>query len=205
MLKTTIDRVAQPAKPLILLGILKGYVSHPLLVMVQLPKYMRMYKKQLPASYPRDFVQVVVLMAALYTIFRKKHDRETAFSMVAALILPLGLSVQMANFRYVEAERTMEHLIAYQQRTNREGPTKLNTMEIITQGSGCYEFKVHNCMFMEAFSQLGMPELTRVMCAVDNAVFNTYLPEKIVFHRNGVGNRIVDGAPYCSFVCERKG
>ena len=77
-----------------------------------------------------------------------------------------------------------------------------NKMEILKQSSECYEFRVHNCMFMEAFSLLGMPELTRIMCAVDNAVFNVYLPEQIVFHRNGVGNRIVDGAPFCSFVCE---
>lgn len=202
MLKTNTDRVAKPLKPLILLGILKGYVSHPLLVLLKLPKFMKKYKKQLPGSYPVDFVQVVVLMAALYTIFRERHDRETAFSMVAAVILPLGLAVQMANFRYVEAERTMNNLITYQQRTNREGPTRLNKMEILKQSSECYKFRVHNCMFMEAFSLLGMPELTRVMCAVDNAVFNVYLPEQIVFHRNGVGNRIVDGAPFCSFVCE---
>jgi hypothetical protein len=177
-------------------------VSHPLLTLLKLPKYMRKYKKQLPKTYPGDFVQVVVLMAALYTVFRQKHDSGTAYSMVAAVILPLGLAVQMANFRYVEAERTMDNLITYQQRTNRDGPTRLNRMEIIQQRSGRYEFRVHNCMFMEAFSLLGMPELTRVMCAVDNAVFNVYLPEKIVFHRNGVGNRIVDGAPFCSFVCE---
>lgn len=204
MLKTNTDVAARPAKPLILLGILKGYVSHPLLVLLKLRKYMKTYKKRLHGTYPDDFIQVVVLMAALYTIFRTTEDSDTAFSLVAAVILPMGLAVQMANFRFVEAERNLENLVHYQQRTNREGPTKLNKMEITEQSSECYAFKVHNCMFLEAFTLLGMSELTRVMCAVDNAVFNTYLPEKIVFHRRGVGNRIVDGAQYCSFVCERR-
>jgi hypothetical protein len=52
------------------------------------------------------------------------------------------------------------------------------------------------------YTELGIPELTKLMCAVDNAIFNTYLPEKITFHRNGIGNRIVDGAPACHFVIQ---
>lgn len=36
---------------------------------------------------------------------------------------------------------------------------------------------------MEAFTELGVPELTTVMCEMDNAIFNTYLPEEVSFHR----------------------
>ena len=47
-----------------------------------------------------------------------------------------------------------------------------------------------------------MPELTRIMCEVDNAIFNSYLPEQVTFHRNGLGNRLADGAAVCHFVLE---
>jgi hypothetical protein len=37
---------------------------------------------------------------------------------------------------------------------------------------------------------------------MDNAIFNSYLPEQVTFHRNGLGNRLVDSAPVCHFVLE---
>jgi hypothetical protein len=62
---------------------------------------------------------------------------------------------------------------------------------------------VSKCLFYELYTELEMPELAKLMCAVDNAVFNSYLPEEVTFHRNGPGNRLVDGAPVCHFVLER--
>jgi hypothetical protein len=102
----------------------------------------------------------------------------------------------------VEAPRTFENLVAYQQRTSREGPTRWNEMHILEQSEHKYEFRVSRCMFHDLYNQLGMPELTRLMCEVDNAIFNAYLPEQIAFHRNGPGNRLSDGAPECHFVLE---
>jgi hypothetical protein len=57
-------------------------------------------------------------------------------------------------------------------------------------------------MFYEFFKHLEVPELTTIMCSIDNAIFNSYLPEKITFHRNGINNRMVDGASECIFVME---
>lgn len=76
-------------------------------------------------------------------------------------------------------------------------------MEIIEQTDNRYVYKVTKCMFYEFFKYLGVPELTRIMCSIDNAIFNSYLPEKIIFHRNGVNNRMVDGASECMFVMEK--
>jgi hypothetical protein len=51
-------------------------------------------------------------------------------------------------------------------------------------------------------TQIGIPELTRLMCGVDNAISNSYLPEQVTFHRNGLGNRPAEGALACHFVLE---
>jgi hypothetical protein len=58
-------------------------------------------------------------------------------------------------------------------------------------------------MFYELFKHLGVPELTIIMCSIDNLIFNSYLPEKITFHRNVVNNRMVDSAHECMFVIEK--
>jgi len=42
------------------------------------------------------------------------------------------------------------------------------------------------------------------MCSIDNGIFNTYSPEKIIFHRGGIGKRIIDGHDFCQFILERR-
>lgn len=192
----------RPAVPLILLGVLKGYVRNPVLLLIRTLFNMRTIKKRLPRGLPADLIALAALVASLYEILKTKMDQKRALAVVSACIMPAGLATQLANFRFVEEPRSFANLIANQQRTNREGPTRLNTMEILQADNGTYEFRVHRCLFMEAFSGLGIPELTRAICAVDNAIFNAYLPEQILFHRNGVGHRIADHAPFCEFHCE---
>jgi predicted ArsR family transcriptional regulator len=161
------------------------------------------FKKRLPQDLPQDFIETAALQAWMYMRLKDRIGQEKAFEIIRAIVIPLGLALQHSNFRAVEAPRTFENLIAYQQRTNREGPTRWNKMEILEQSDDRYELRVHYCMFHDFYTQLGVPELTALMCAVDNAIFNSYLPEEVTFHRNGLGNRIADGASACHFVIER--
>ena len=202
MLKTTIEQPGQPNRPLMALGILQGYLKHPfrflLTTMVTLPRF----KKQLPADLPPELVPIAALQTWMYVRLKDRVGQKKAFEILRACTLPIGLALQQGNFRAVEAPRTFENLVAYQQRTHREGPTRWNKMEILEQSEHRYEFRVSKCAFHELYTQLGMPELTTLMCEVDNAIFNAYLPEQITFHRNGLGNRLADGAPECHFVLE---
>lgn len=74
-----------------------------------------------------------------------------------------------------------------------EGATKLNSMRIIRQTENCYEYCVTKCMFFEFYNYMNTPELTKIMCSADNAIFNTYLPNEIVFER-GIGKTMPEGA-----------
>ena len=203
MLKTSVDKPGKPNKALMVLSILQGYIKNPvwflLSTLLTLPKF----KKQLPKDLPKEFVEVTALQTWMYIRLKERLGQKKAYEIVRALVLPVGLMIQQGNFRNVEAPRTFENLIAYQQRTNQEGPTRWNKMEVLEQSDYKYEFRIHNCMFHDLYTQLGTPEMTKLMCEVDNAIFNTYLPEEVTFHRNGIGNRIADGAPVCHFVIER--
>ncbi|PKN70106.1 MAG: hypothetical protein CVU54_06855 [Deltaproteobacteria bacterium HGW-Deltaproteobacteria-12] len=201
MIESNPLHLARPALPLILLGVLKGYVNNPLSVLARTFFNMRRIKKRIPGGLPADLVAMTALVGSLYEVLKMQMDKERALAVVTASILPAGLATQLGNFRFVEETRSFVNLIANQQRTNREGPTRLNTMEVVKADESSYEFRVHRCIFMEVFSGLGVPELTRVICSIDNAIFNTYLPEEIIFHRNGIGHRIADHAPFCEFHC----
>jgi len=204
MMKTSEERIARPSIPPIMLGILKGYVRHPRLTQMRILLKVPSFMKKIRGEYPRDLKKSCALMISMYSCFRKKLDRERALSLVKAVGIPIALSVQMANFRYVEAERNLGNLIRFQKRTNREGPTRMNRIEIRKETDRAYHFTVDgSCCFHRIFSEAGVPELTTVFCDVDNAVFNIYSPDRIVFHRTGGGNRIADGADRCLFCCDR--
>ena len=190
--------VAKPALPLIVVGVLKGYIKKPVSFMIKtiitLPKYI----KSIDIDLPKEFIKSNAFMAHLYMRLQTKMSKQKAYELTRAAIICSALSVMQANFRTVEKPRNFENLKRYQQKTVAEGVTKLNTMIISKEDDKSYEYKVTRCVFFEFFNYLGMPELTKIMCSADNAIFNTYLPNEIRFER-GVGKTIADGACECEF------
>jgi len=203
MRKTDINTIAKPAGFLIILGVLKGYIKHPLRFIIKSKISFNKYKRGIKLDLPDDFIESIGFIAWLYIRLSEKTSKETSFEIIRTLMLTSGLAVQQANFRNVEVPRTFENLKKFQKRANQEGSTKLNTMEIIEDSESKYEFRITRCLFYELFNYLNMPELTSVMCSIDNAIFNSYLPEKLVFHRNGLNNTMVGGKVYCDFVIEK--
>ena len=200
-----INKIAKPANFLIILGVLKGYINNPLWFILKSKLSFNKFKKDIKLNLPTEFINTIGFMAWMYIRLSKQIDKEKAFEIIRACMLISGLAVQQANFRNVEAQRTFDNLKAFQQKANKEGSTKLNTMKIIEESESKYEFRVTRCLFFELFAYLKVPELTSIMCSIDNAIFNTYLPEKLVFHRNGLNNTMVFGKEYCEFVIENKG
>lgn len=200
--KNSYSKAASPAVPLIALGALKGYVSGTFWffagTILTLPAVMKKYKK----DFDPEFLKSAGFMLHLYNRLQNKMSKEKAFEVTRAVVLCSATSVMQANFRNVEVPRNFKNLIKYQQRTNQEGATKNNLMEVIEQTEDTYRFKIVTCQFYDFFKVAGAPELTSIMCAVDNAVFNSYLPNQIVFSR-GVGETFAEGAEYCSF-CVKK-
>lgn len=203
MLKTTVKKPAKPFAPAILLGVLKGYIKNPVLFMLTTSLKFKSYKKKIDLNLPREFINQTAFIAFLYIRLQENLPKEKAFEITRAALLTHALAVQQANFRTVEAERTFENLKKYQKLTNAEGITRLNTMEIVEDSDTRYEFRVTRCVFFELFSYLGTPELTTIMCAVDNAIFDCYLPNEVQFQR-GIGKTFSEGAKECQFLIVKK-
>lgn len=201
---TNIENIAKPAIPFILLGVLKGYIKNPIGFIVKSKLSFKKFKRNIELDLPIDFINSTGFIAWLYIRLRKQIGQEKAFEIIRACILTSGLAIQQANFRNVESERTFNNLKKYQQKANKEGSTKLNTIEIMEESEQKYEFRVTRCLFYELFTYLKVSELTSIMCSIDNAIFNSYLPERIVFHRNGLNKTILQGNKYCEFVIENK-
>lgn len=201
-MSSNIEKTSKPASSLIILGVLKGYIKNPLGFLIKSKITFKKFKKTIELDLPKDFIDTTGLIAWLYIRLSKQIEKEKAFEIVRACVLTAGLAVQQASFCTVDKRRSLQNLIKYQQLNNSEGTTKLNTMEVIEQSEKRYEFRVTRCLFLEFFTHVGVPELTSIMCSIDNAIFNSYLPEKLTFHRNGLSKTKYEGNKYCEFVVE---
>lgn len=199
MLKTNINNIAKPSKAFIILGILQGYLKHPILFFIKTIISFKRFKKTIEIELPEDFIKTNGLIAWIYINLQKEISKKQAFEVTRVILLSVGVIVQQANFRTVELDRNFENLINVQKRVKAEGTTKLNKMEIIEETENIYRYKVTHCMFFEFFKSINVPELTTIMCSIDNALFNSYLPEDIVFDREGINNKMPDGAEFCMF------
>jgi len=204
MLKTSIEHKATPATVFIVYGGMKGYVKRPTWFLLRTALKASRLKKQLPEKLSKDIKTQVAMIAAMYIILKEKVDTERALSTVQAIMIPVALSVQLGNFRYAETERSFESLKKYHEMAISESPTRTNVKEIVESSDEKYHFRVKSCLHKGLFKRLGVPELTQIMCNVDNALYNIYCPDKVLFHRNGPGNTIFEGNEYCEFICENK-
>jgi len=198
------NNIASPSVSLILLGVLKGYIKNPIMFLLKSKLTFNKFKKNIDFDLPSSFISSNGFIAHLYLRLKEENGNNQAFEIIRVCLLTTGIAVQQANFRNVEAYRTFDNLKKYQQEANKSGSTKLNIMEIIEESEKKYEFRITRCLFYELFSYLKVPELTTIFCSIDNAIFNSYLPEELVFHRNGLDRTLIKGYKYCEFVIENK-
>ena len=60
--------------------------------------------------------------------------------------------------------------------------------------------RVHTCYLAEAWKELGVPEIGRLYCFVDQAKYEAYNPELECVHTRNV----LDGDPYCELAVRTK-
>lgn len=82
------------------------------------------------------------------------------------------------------------------------GITRWNRAELIEDSDVKFELRFSYCIFNYFFRQQNIPEFTPIICSHGNAVFNSYMPEEIIQHRNGIGNRLSAGGAECHQIIE---
>ena len=80
---------------------------------------------------------------------------------------------------------------------------RLNKMKIEEESDDIYKFCVKNCIFKNVFDKFGYPELLGVFCSVDNATYNIYSADDILFTRGGKDKTIARDNKTCDFICKK--
>lgn len=184
----------------ILLHMLRNEFRFPLLFMLRCKLTVGRFKKTIDPRFPKELIDLLALPFWVYINLKKKIGQKKAFEIMRVAILTGGIASWNFTYKAAEKERNFKNLCDAEIEVNKTGFTRWNTLEAVERTSRRFEIRITRCLFHELTTSLGVPELTPVMCQIDNAAFNSYLPDAIVFNRGGPGHRIADGAKECNFV-----
>lgn len=184
----------------ILTHLLRSDMRFPALFLIRCKLTVGRLKRRIDPKFPQELVDLAALPLWVYINMKKELGQQRAFEIMRIAILTGGLA--QWNFQYgaSEKERTFKNLCDAEIEVNKTGFTQWNTLEVVERSERRFEIKITRCLYHELAVSLGLPELTPVICQVDNAAFNSYLPDKVVFNRGGPNHRIADGKKECNFI-----
>ncbi len=160
------------------------------------------FKKTIDKRFPPELIDLAALPLWVYIGLKEKIGQRRAFEVMRVALLTGGTAAQNLQFDTVHKERTFVNFADLEIENNRGGLVRWNTMQIVERTPRRFEIRITRCMFHELATSLGLPELTPVVCQIDNAMFSSYLPDEMTFDRGGLGRRIADGQRECNFVWE---
>jgi L-2-amino-thiazoline-4-carboxylic acid hydrolase len=184
----------------ILTHLLRRDMRFPTLFLVRCKLTVGRLKKRIDPRFPQELIDIAALPLWVYINLKEKIGQQRAFEVMRVAILTGGLAQWNLQYGAAEKERTFKNLCDAEIEVNKSGFTQWNTLEVVERSERRFEIKITRCLYHELTVSLGLPELTPVICQVDNAAFNSYLPDKVVFNRGGPNHRIADGKKECNFV-----
>jgi hypothetical protein len=187
----------------VLLHLLASDMRFPLLFMLRCKLTVSRFRATIDPRFPKELVDICALPLWVYINLKKRLGQQRAFEIMRVAILTGGMAQWNFAYRAAEQDRTFDNLCDEEIRVNRSGPTRWNTLEVVERTERRFEIRITRCLYHELTSAMGVPELTPVICQIDNAAFNSYLPDRVVFTRGGPGHRIADGAKACNFIWQR--
>lgn len=186
----------------LLLHMLGQELRFPRLFLLRRKLTLNRFKKTIDPRFPRELIDLAALPAWVYLSLKEEIGQRKAFEIMRVALLTGGTAAQNLQFDTVHKERNFRNFADLELENNRTGLVRWNKMEVVERTDRRFEIKITRCMFHEFAVHLGIPEMTPIVCQIDNAMFNSYLPDEMTFDRGGIGRRISDGQHECNFVWE---
>ena len=186
----------------LLLHMIGKEIRFPRLFLLQCQLTHGRFKRTIDPRFPRELIDLAALPVWVYLNLKKKIGQHRAFEIMRVALLTGGTAAQNLQFDTVHKKRNFQNFSELEIENNRTGLVRWNKMEVVERTAQRLEIKITRCMFHELAVAVGIPEITPIVCQIDNAMFNSYLPDEMTFDRGLLGGRIADGKRECNFVWE---
>lgn len=186
----------------ILVNLLQKEFRFPQLFLLGCRLTLGQFRKRIDKRFPAELVKLAALPLWIYLNLKKKIGPKKAFEIIRIAILSAGVAKQNFLFGTVAQGRSFQTFADQELEINKTGTTQWNTLAVVERSDRRFEIIITRCLYHELAVSVGAPEITPIVCQIDNAVFNSYLPDRMVFHRGGLNRRIADGSNECHFIWE---
>ncbi len=186
----------------LLLHMLGKEMRFPRLFLLRCKFTLGRFKETIDKRFPRELIELGGLPVWVYLNLKRRIGQPRAFEIRRVALLTGGTATQNLQFDTVHKARNFHNFSELDSENNRTGLVRWNEMEVVERSARRFEIKITRCMFYEFAISVGIPEMTPVVCQIDNAMFNSYLPDEMTFDRGLLGGRIADGKRERNFVWE---
>jgi L-2-amino-thiazoline-4-carboxylic acid hydrolase/Saccharopine dehydrogenase NADP binding domain len=159
----------------ILVSLLRREMRFPSLFLIWCKLTVGRLEKRIDPKFPQELVDLAVLPLWVYINLKGKIGQKRAFEIMRIAILTGGVAQWNFAYRSAVKERSFENLHDAEIEVNKTGTTRWNTL-VVERSERRFEIKMTRCLYHELCVALGIPELTPVVCQIDNAAFN--LPDE---------------------------
>jgi|GEM_PF-859661 len=183
----------------LLIHLLKGKVPSPREFIDACNNRLDAFKQSIDTQFPKSMVDSRAFYLLCYIELEKSMGQTKAYEIMRPVLLTEGM-VRMNLIFDTASARSFKRLIEKVFEFNH----KLGLpFEVDEQSTDRFSFQLKRCTFWELCCFLEIPEATTLICQVDNAFFNSYMPDDIKFSHGTPCTRLVDGASSCRFVFTR--
>lgn len=153
-------------------------------------------------SIESEFARRLSISAAIYLNLLERTGEEKAFDIVRKILVPIGCDEQMNNLNTLNVSNrpSMEKLLTFYDFMGAGGVGQFVERKLIQKDENRLHYEVRNCFFHRFYQQVGVPELTKLFCEVDEQFFPRAFPD-FKFHRgSSPQNTVAYGRDRCVFV-----
>jgi L-2-amino-thiazoline-4-carboxylic acid hydrolase len=186
----------------ILVNLLRNGLRFPRLFILACRLTLGRFKKRINQRFPDALVELAARPLWVYLNLKKNIGQRKALEVRRVAPLTAGVAKQNFLFDTVAKGQSFQTFAEQELEINKTGTTKWNALEVAERTNRRFQIRITFCLYHELAVSVGAPEITPIVCQIDNAVFNSYLPDQMVFHRGGVNRRIADGGSQCDFILE---
>lgn len=148
------------------------------------------------------YVKRLSFASGMYQALRSRLGKDKAFQIVRKILVPIGCDAVRKRLNSLDLSglQGMERLMKFNDFMQTNDEAKHNTREYLIQNDQVCHYIIKRCVVHDFFSEAGTPELTRLICEVDQVFFPEAFPDFHFDRGDSWENTMAYGKDHCDFI-----
>ncbi len=154
----------------------------------------------------KKYVRRLAMAAGMYQILSEKKGQKRAFDLMRSVLVTIGRITVRKRFHSVDLTglQGMERLNTFNDYMTKQDEAKYNRREYLVNDDTTCHYIINRCVVYDFFMETGTPELTKLICEVDQHFFPIAFYEFSFSRGDSWENTIAYGKTACDFILSLK-